>query len=169
MEVRTIEEALDWASARTPRMLVIVDGLDEVWDAPPPEEDRRRIDAHIERSRRRHQRERRVYAEPVEWFFAVHDPEVEDVEALCVAAAQAPAVLAARVHRATPRRRPETWLVLRVLARSSDQASEVGSRVLVPIVWPEERIEAVFGDGAFFLSVGHQVTGLAECEADALA
>jgi hypothetical protein len=94
----TIGEALAWARARSPRIVVSIEGLGS-WEQEPDASELAAIDAHLERGRERGRREAATYPEPVEWFFAVLGPDTRDPEGLARAVARRPQIAGARVHR----------------------------------------------------------------------
>lgn len=167
VEVATIDEALAWAAERGPQVSVVVG--DEAWDEVPDGEARRRIDARIARDRERYAGERRRYDEPVEWFWALLEPDTDDPEGLAATVAAAPTVLSARVTRRQRRRGEETWLVVRVTARTQDEASTIALDAVIERLWPASRMDAELPEGPYFLRAGrggYQVTGLPAYELD---
>ncbi len=153
-----------WAKGRSGRLRVFIEGVG-AWDAEPSPDDEHRIEAFIQRARDRFALEQRHYPEPVGWFVAFLEPEVDDRDALADAAKRQPEIAAARVHRRTHRGQQEHWLLVTVLAHSKDAAATAANDALFRLVWPPERLPK----GPWLRSVGrHQIAGLAQFVADEL-
>jgi hypothetical protein len=128
------------------------------------------MQAIVARDRERFTRETRTYDAPVEWFSAVLEPDTDDPEALAAAVGGEPGVVSAQVRRRQRRREQETWLVVRVAARSRDEAAMTAHEAVMRHVWPDARL-AGLPDGAFAVSAGRagfEATGLAAYEEDVL-
>jgi hypothetical protein len=158
-------DAMAWATARSGRLSAHIEGLGE-WDAEPTANDRRNIEAFIQRAQDRFAREQRSYPEPVEWFVAFLEPDVDDRDALANAANGQPEITSAHVHHQTHRGEREHWLLVTVLAHSQDAATSAANDALFRLVWPPERRPK----GPWMVSIGrHQVCGLAEFARDEFA
>ena len=161
-----LNRAIRWAERRADRVTVIVDDLGLWDDWPPDEHERQLIDDYVRHRRRRFQREfRERRSAPVEWFYAVRDPTVEEPETLADALAAQPEVQSV-VQR-------ERWWVIRLHARTAREADMLGAEAFTRLAWPDERIEREIGRGrssyTFFLSHGGvTVFGLAEYEDEQL-
>ncbi len=169
VEVETIREALAWAAERGPQVTVIVGG--EVFDAVPDGAAQERLDAAIAHDRERFARETATYDEPVQWFLAVLEPDSDEPGALAASIGAEPEVVSARIHRRQGRRGAETWLVVRVAARSHDEASRTALEVVLRHVWPDARMDAELPEGPFVITAGragYEAVGLAAYEDETL-
>ena len=158
-----LPSAATWAARRADRVRVLVDGLGRWEDWPVEEADLARIERHVERRLRRFDREHgERRSEAVEWFYAVRDPDVEDVTTLGSALAAQPAVLAVR------RRGP--WWVVTVRARTASQAMAAGSDAFIRVAWPPARMDRELGEDAtwFVTHGGESRHDLAEYEDETL-
>jgi hypothetical protein len=163
-EFATYAEAIEWARPRADRFHVFIDGVGE-WDTEPSHAERATIEETVAAGHHRFELEQREHSEPVDWFVAYLEPEVDDVDALAAAATARPEVKTAHAHRRTHRGEPECWLVVTVAARSKQDASVTAHDAVFPLVWPPERRPK----GPWMLGIGrHQVSGLAEFTRDDL-
>ena len=172
-----LDRAVRWAQLRADRVSVIVDGLGrwsagrvpyDTWPAWPVDGvERQRVEQWVQRRLTRFDREHRTrFPEPVEWFYAVREPDVEDREGLAEVLGGQSEVVSARLDE-------RGWYVVRLRERTLREAAAAGVDVFVRLAWPDERLLREHGHGReeFSYVVGHggqAVAGLAEFEEEHL-